>query len=127
MTNLDAREPLRFLGENFSQIEMAIIVLVFKDQDAVAEMEVKFFAALGVGVILCNPQPPARVPSHADGVLHVRLGGKDGGLETRWKLDFGERFPRRQKRRVGVGLAVINSGKLRGLTGSNAQNRGLQA
>src|SRR5256885_13102198 len=49
------------------------------------------FRSLGVGVILRHPQPPARVPRDGDGILHVRLGGEDVGLESSRQLQLRRR------------------------------------
>ena len=69
-----------------SSIFIAIAVLVFEDENPVAQLQIESFGSLGVGVILRDPEPAPRVPGHRDGIAHVRLGGKDGGREARRKL-----------------------------------------
>jgi hypothetical protein len=71
---------------------MTVTVFVFEDEDAVAQVEVEPLAALGVRVILGDPQAPARVPRHPDGVLHVRLSGEDGGFEAGREPHLRSRF-----------------------------------
>ena len=70
---------------------MPVAVAIFKDDDAVAEAQVELHPALGVGVVLRDPEPPARIPRETDGVLDVGLGGKERGLEPRRELDRGGR------------------------------------
>ena len=80
---LDAAEPLDVVGEDRPPVEPAVAVGVLEDQDAVAEAEVELLGAVGVGVVLGDPEPPAGVPGHRDRVPHVRLGGEDVDPEPR--------------------------------------------
>ena len=70
---------------------MPVALAVFKDDDAVAQAQVELHPALGVSVVLGDPEPPVRIPRETDGVLDVGLGGKERGLETRRELDRGGR------------------------------------
>ena len=84
-SDLDARKHLHLVGENLARVESAVAILVFKDEDAIAQVEVELLCPLGVGVVLGDPQPPARIPRHGDGILHVGFGGEDRGPEAGWQ------------------------------------------
>jgi hypothetical protein len=81
---------------------MTVAVAVFKDNDAVAQAQVEFHAALGVGVVLGNPEPAPRIPSQTDGILDVGLGGKKCSLKPRRQLDRRRRRCGGQGRRAEV-------------------------
>ena len=66
-----------------SSVEPAVAVGIFEDQHAVAQREVEVLRSVGVRVVLGDPEPPARVPGHGDGVLDVGLGGEDRDAEPR--------------------------------------------
>ena len=109
--HLDAREHLQIVAENFARGKMAVVIFVLEDEDAVAQPEIEFPRRLGVGVILRDPQPPASVPRHRDGIPHIRLGGKHGGLETRRQRHL-RRGLRRRHRPGFVRLRVVRNGKV---------------
>ena len=109
--DLDAREPLHLIGEDGALVEMAVVIRVFEDHDAVALREIEAHLGLAVGVVFRHPQPPARIRRHRDGLLHVRLAGEKGDLETGRRFDRGERV--RRGHRV-AGLRVHRRGEIRG-------------
>ena len=111
VADLDAGEHLHVVGEHLARVEAAVAVLVFEDEDAVAQAEVELLAALGVGVVLGDPQPPARVPRHRDRVLHVRLGGEDGGFEAGRQPHLRRRLGSGHRPRL-IRLRVVGNGKL---------------
>ena len=82
VSDLDAGEHLHFVGKNFARVESAGAILVFKDENAIAQVQVELLRALGVGVVLGDPQTSARVPRHRDGVLHVGFRCEDGRFEA---------------------------------------------
>ncbi len=74
---LHAGESLNVLGEDSAPVEPPIAVGVLEDQDAVAKAEVELLSLVGIGEVLGDPEPPARVPGHRDRVAHVRLGREE--------------------------------------------------
>src|SRR6266540_1453040 len=50
--DFDAGEHLQFVGEYFSRVEPAVTVLVFEDEDAIAQIEIELPAALRVSIVL---------------------------------------------------------------------------
>ena len=78
---LDAGEHLEILGEDGALIETTVVVGVLEDDDAVAELEIETLFAVGVSVVLRDPQTPAFVPAHGDRILDIRLRGEERGLE----------------------------------------------
>ncbi len=89
-SDLDACKHLHFVRENIPRVETAVAIVVLEDQDAVAQVQIELFPVLGVGVVLCYPKPASRIPSHRDGILHIRFGGENGRLETGWEFQRRE-------------------------------------
>ena len=79
--HLDAGEHLDVVGEDGPLLRLAVAVGVLEDQDPVAIAEVEPGRALGVGVVLGDPEPPPGVPRHGDRVADLGLGGEDRDLE----------------------------------------------
>ncbi len=52
---LDAGEHLEIVGEDRALVEVAVVVGVFEDQDAIAKLEVEALLVVGVGIVLRNP------------------------------------------------------------------------
>jgi hypothetical protein len=77
----------RFVGENFARAKAAVAPTVFEDDEAVAEAQIEFQGALGVGVVFRDPQPAAGIPGHGDGILHVGFAGEERGFETGRELE----------------------------------------
>ncbi len=69
------------IGENRSSVELPIRIGVFENQHPIPLLEVETLRPFGVGVILGDPEPAARVPRHGDRVLNVRLGSEDGDVK----------------------------------------------
>ena len=120
---LDAREHLDVVGEDGALVEPAVAVGVLEDQDAVAEAEVELRGQLGVGVVLRDPEPPARVPGHGDRVLHVRLGGEDLDVEPR---RHAEPAAACSGGRARVGEVSVSGGPAAGVLVSVRSERGEQ-
>jgi hypothetical protein len=121
-TRLDTGELLRLVEKNFASIEVTIVVLVFQNQNAVAQLQVEESSRFGVGVILRNPQPAARVECHRDGLAHIRLAGESRDRKSRWHLPTRGGFGGGQGQ-IGAGLGVMRRGKL-GRTGQLAKAGG---
>ena len=118
--DLDAREHLQIVRENRAPIEAPIAVGVFKNHDAIAQAQIVPDRPFGVGVIFRHPQPPARVPGQRDGILHIRLRGKDGRLATRRQRHLLRSLRSRHERTTEVRLGVDGSGKIAGECGDAA-------
>ena len=78
---LDGAGEVELLHEDGALVELVVPVRVLEDEDAVGAFALGL--ALRVGVVLDDPEPPAVINAEGDGLLHVRLGGKDVELETR--------------------------------------------
>ena len=89
-----------------------------EDQNAVAQVELETFLALGVGEIFRDPHPPAVVPSHGDRVAHFRLGGEQRGTEAIRQLDQFHRLGRSRGLGGFVRLAIVRLRELRHLGGT---------
>jgi hypothetical protein len=78
------------IPKNGAFVGAAIVVSIFENNDAIAQVEVEVFGALRVSVILANPQAAAGVGGDVDGLLDVGLGGKRGGVEALRHFDGRE-------------------------------------
>ena len=83
---LDAREHLNLVREDGPLIELPVMVGVLEDQDPVAQVEVEPLLAVGVSIVLGDPQAAAFVPAHRDGLTNIRFGGKERGVESLWEV-----------------------------------------
>ena len=59
MANLDAGELLYVVGEDLPLVEAAIVVTVFEDEDAIAQVQIESFGSFSVGVVLGDPKSAA--------------------------------------------------------------------
>ena len=84
----DGSEAFRLVPEDGALVETPVVIHVFQDHDAVAELRVVIHFALRIRVALRNPEPPARIRGDRDRLLHIRLGGKHRDVKT------GRRFHR---------------------------------
>jgi hypothetical protein len=89
------------------------VVRIFQDDDAVTEVQVETLLAVGVGIVLRDPEAGAFVPAKSDGLTDIWLGGEERGLKARRKVQLGERLGQRQQRN-GLGLIVRRLRKRRG-------------
>ena len=103
---LDAREHLDLVREHGSLIELPVVVGVLEDDDPVAEVEVEALLAVGVGVVLGDPETAALVPTHRDRLTDVRLGGEERGLEALGEMELGQGIGRLEDRDA-LGLVVV--------------------
>ena len=110
--DLHAGQHLHLIGEDLARLGHAVAVLVLEDDDAIAQPEIEPQLALGVGVVLRDPHPPARIPRHADRVLHLGLMRPHRRGETRRQRERLQRLLRR--RRIPALLAIVKSGKIVG-------------
>ena len=83
---LDAGEHLDLVREDGAFVELPVVVGVLEDQDAVAQVEVEALLAVGIGIVLGDPQAAAFVPAHRDGLTNIRFGGKERGVESLWEV-----------------------------------------
>ena len=102
---------------------MTIAFRVLENQHAIAQPQLELRRALGVGVVLRHPQPPARIPRERDGILHVRLGGEDCGLEARRQLHLRGDLYGGHRRGVRVRLGVEGPGKIGGAGGERGEEK----
>ena len=109
--DLDAGQHLQLVSEHLARVEPAVAVLVFKNQDAIAQIEIELPAGLRVSVVLRDPQPPARVPRHRDGILHVRFGGEDSGFEAGRQSHLRRRLGSGHRPRL-IRLRIVWNGEL---------------
>ena len=125
---LDAREHLHVLGEDGAFVEPAVAVGVVEDQHAVAEPEVELRGQLGISEVLRDPQPPARIPGHGDGVLDIRLGREDPDVEPRRDAEAGRGLVGRQSPgRRGLGIGRAGDGHAGGMDQECCRGEGNQA
>src|SRR5437016_2070683 len=80
---LNALKLLKLISKHPARIKPAVPILVLENEDAIPQVEIEFPGGFGVGIVFRDPQPATRIPCHRDGVLHIRLGGKHAGFETR--------------------------------------------
>ncbi len=80
--NCDAGQHLHVVGKDRPFVEPAIVIRVFQNQHAITQAQVKFEIAIGVSVVLGNPQPAARIPGHGNRILDIRFCGKHIHLEA---------------------------------------------
>ena len=62
------------------------MVGVLEDQDPVAQVEVEALLAVGVSIVLGDPQAAAPIPAHRDGLTDIRFSGKERGVESLWEV-----------------------------------------
>ena len=113
---LDAGEHLHLVGEDGALVEFAVVVAVLEDDDTVAQVQVEAFLAVGVGIVLGDPQAAALVPTKRDGLTDVRLSGEERGLEAFGEVQLGEGL-RRREQRDGLLLVVMRLRERRGKGG----------
>ncbi len=119
--DLDAGQHLQVVGEDFSFVVLPVPILVFKDHDPVAQAQVKDGAAIGIGIVLCHPQPPPSIPGHRDRVTDIRLRGEDRDLEPLRQLKPFRSFLGRKRQPGSGGLGIVRLGKGRGGVGDWAR------
>ena len=95
---LDAGEHLQVVAEDGALVEVAGVLRVLEDENAVAQLQVEALLAIGVGVVLGDPEAAFFIPAHGDGLLNVRLMREDGGLEAGWEVHHADRLLRRRER-----------------------------
>ena len=110
---LDAREHLDLVREDGPLVELPVVVGVLKDDDPVAQAEVEALLAVGIGVVLGDPQAAAFVPAHRDRLTHVRFGGEERGLEAVREMELGQGIGRLEDR-DGLLLVVMRLRERRG-------------
>ena len=110
---LDAREHLDLVREDGTLIELPVVVGVLEDDDPVAEVEVETLLAVGVGIVLGDPQTAALVPAHRDRLTDIGLGGEERGLEALGEVQLGQRVGRLEHRDA-LGLVVMRLRERRG-------------
>ena len=103
---LDAGEHLDLVREHGTLVELPVVVGVLEDDDPVAEVEVKALLAVGVRIVLGDPQTAALVPAHRDGLTDVRFSGEERGLESLGEMELGQRIDRLEDRDA-LGLVVV--------------------
>ena len=105
-TKFHAAEPLNVVGKNRPLVGTAVPVGVFENQDPITQPQIEDLAAVGISVILGDPEAPTRIPGHRDRVSHLRLGGEYidvkslGNPETRRGRRRGQ-GTRRDSARIG--------------------------
>ena len=119
---LDAGKHLHLVGEDGTLIEFAVVVGVLKDEDAVAQVQVIAFLAVGVSVVLGDPQATALVPTHCNGLTNIWLSSEERGLKALREVQLGQRI-RRLEQREGLFLIIMRLGERRG-KGRGAEGKG---
>ena len=56
VANFDAGELLHVVGEDLPLVEAAIVVVVFEDEDTIAQVLIESFGSFGVRVVLGDPE-----------------------------------------------------------------------
>ena len=97
---LDAGEHLDLVREDGPLIELPVVVGVLEDDDPVAEVEVEALLAVGVGIVLGDPQAAALVPAHRDRLTDIRFGGEERGLEAFREVQLGQGISRLEDRNI---------------------------
>ena len=120
-TNLDAGENFPLVPEDGAFVEVAVVVRILKQHDAVVQVRRETGLLVGVGIILGHPEPAARVEGHRDRLLHLGLGGKQGHLETRRHFEGRHRLLRRHGDMVRR-IRVVNLRKRAGAAGAGQQH-----
>ncbi len=103
---LDAGEHLEVVMKDGALVEVAVVVRVFEDKDAVLQLQVEALLAVRVSVVLRDPEAAFFVPGHGDGLLNVRLRGEERGLEPRRQVHHADGLLRRRHRDIGDLLVV---------------------
>ena len=119
---LDAGKHLHLVGEDGTLIEFAVVVGVLKDEDAVAQVQVIAFLAVGVSVVLGDPQATALVPTHCNGLTDIWFSGKERGLEAFREVQLSERV-RRFEQREDLFLVIMRLRERRG-KGDDTEDEG---
>ena len=110
---LDAGEHLDLVREDGAFVELPVVVGVLEDQDAVAQVEVEALFAVGIGIVLGDPQSSAFVPAHRDGLTDIRFGGEERGLEALGEVQLRQRIGRLEHRDT-LGLVIVRLREGRG-------------
>ena len=103
---LDAGQHLDLVREDSPLVELPVVVGVLEDDDPVAEVQVVALLAVGVGIVLGDPEAAALVPAHGDRLTHVRFGSEERGLEALGEMQLGQRVGRLEQRN-GLRLVVM--------------------
>ena len=91
-TALDTGEHLHVFRNDGAFIELPVAVSIFEDDNPVAELEVEAFLAVGISIVLGDPQAATLVPAKGDGLTDIGLGGKERGGEPLGQVEFGQRI-----------------------------------
>ena len=89
---LDTGEHLHVFRNDGAFIELPVAVSIFEDDNPVAELEVEAFLAVGISIVLGDPQAATLVPAKGDGLTDIGLGGKERGGEPLGQVEFGQRI-----------------------------------
>ena len=109
--------------EDLAAVTPAISIGIFEDHDAVAVPEVEVHLALGIGVVLSDPQSSTGIKGAGDRLKDLRVGGEERGPETRRHLQLPERLLRCQQGNC-LSLCILRLPGLRGLLLSgNTRNK----
>ena len=82
MAHFHAGQPLDLIRKNLPAVRHAIVVQVFKDENAIPQIQIKTFLPLGIGEVFRNPKPPSGIPIHGDGILDLGFGCENCRGET---------------------------------------------
>ena len=91
----DAGREREAIGEHSDLVRLPIAIDVFENLDAVAAL-LTLLRALGILVKFHDPQPPAFVPRHRDGIHDLWFAGEEADFEALRHLDLLLRFERMQ-------------------------------
>ena len=119
---LDAGEHLDLVREHGPLVELPVMVSVLEDDDPVSEVEIEALLAVGVRIVLGDPQAAAFVPAHRDRLTDIRFGGEERGLEALGEMELGQRIGRLEDR-DGLLLVVVRLRERRG-TGRSTEEEG---
>ena len=121
--DLDACQAVPLFPENLALVTAPISIHILQDHDAVAVLEVKVHLALGVGVILSDPQSSTGIKGTGDRLENLRVSSEERGPETRRHLQLPEGLLRCQQGN-GLSLCILRLPGLRGLLLSgNTRNK----
>ncbi len=122
-THFHAAEPLGLVPEDCTAIGRAVVVVVAQDHNPVMPREVEIDGALGVRLILGDPEPPPGVGRQGDGLGDHGLGGEERGREPFRERQRGQ--GRGWCRRSLRSVSAIRSGRVgrRGVSGEQTEKR----
>ena len=89
---LNTGEHLHVFRNDGAFIELPVVVSIFEDDNPIAELEVEAFLAVGIRIVLGDPQAATLVPAKGDGLTDIGLGGKERGGEPLGQVEFGQRI-----------------------------------